>query len=224
MIWIIRSIVKWQHRSFKINETCFGLKCRFSTLTLFRFDSSRNKVYRLVFAKHSQSLPICFSVILAHASYRLRNMKNKMEYKIEAVGLKRSPMGYLLLAMGQQEEKLVKIQNYLEEKLKDWRDFTHQRLRLGFVCECLSLNPSKVCFPVLCFLERQLVIWRALSLPQGISRSTQNLSGHFYFMHFTPLLCNVFLCTSEDVGIQFNESQKRFSWSCEINVSFCDKD
>ncbi|KAI4827396.1 hypothetical protein KUCAC02_030792 [Chaenocephalus aceratus] len=63
------------------------------------------------------SLPL--ALILAHASYRLRNMKNKMEYKIEAVGLKRSPMGHLLLALGQQEEKLVKIQNYLEEKLKD---------------------------------------------------------------------------------------------------------
>lgn len=63
------------------------------------------------------SLPL--ALILAHASYRLCNMKNMMEYKKEALGLKRSPMGHLLLAMGQQEEKLVKIQNYLEEKLKD---------------------------------------------------------------------------------------------------------
>ncbi|KAK5873013.1 hypothetical protein PBY51_013661 [Eleginops maclovinus] len=59
------------------------------------------------------------ALILAHASYRLRNMKNKVENKIEAVGLKRSPMGIFLQALGEQEEKLIKIQNYLEEKLKD---------------------------------------------------------------------------------------------------------
>ncbi|KAK1901067.1 PRA1 family protein 3 [Dissostichus eleginoides] len=83
------------------------------------FMGSLKRVNPVVFGIGLTSLPICFSVILAHASYRLRNMKNKMENKIEAVGLKRSPMGLLLQALGQQEEKLMKIQNYLEEKLKD---------------------------------------------------------------------------------------------------------
>ncbi|XP_033939053.1 PRA1 family protein 3-like isoform X2 [Pseudochaenichthys georgianus] len=63
------------------------------------------------------SLPL--ALILAHASYRLCNMKNMMEYKKEAVGLKRSPMGHLLLAMGQHEEILMKIQNCLAEILND---------------------------------------------------------------------------------------------------------
>ena len=57
-------------------------------------------------------------MIFAHASFRLRNMKNKLENKIEGAGLKRSPMGLLLEALGQQEENLLKIQNLLEAKLK----------------------------------------------------------------------------------------------------------
>ncbi|XP_068171845.1 ADP-ribosylation factor-like 6 interacting protein 5a [Antennarius striatus] len=59
------------------------------------------------------------SLIFAHASFRLRNMKNKLESKIELAGLKRSPMGILLEALGQQEENIQKIQNFLEKKLKD---------------------------------------------------------------------------------------------------------
>lgn len=63
--------------------------------------------------------PNCLSVIFAHASFRLRNMKNKLENKIEGVGLKRSPMGILLEALGQQEENFQKIQSFLEGKLKE---------------------------------------------------------------------------------------------------------
>ncbi|KAM9758637.1 ADP-ribosylation factor-like 6 interacting protein 5a [Menidia menidia] len=63
------------------------------------------------------TLPL--AMILAHASFRLRNMKNKLENKIEGAGLKRSPMGILLEALGQQEENLQKIQSLLEAKLKD---------------------------------------------------------------------------------------------------------
>lgn len=59
------------------------------------------------------------AVIFAHASLRLRNMKNKLENKIECAGLKRSPMGLLLEALGQQEENLQKIQTLLEGKLKE---------------------------------------------------------------------------------------------------------
>uniref|UniRef100_A0A1A8L0T5 PRA1 family protein n=1 Tax=Nothobranchius pienaari TaxID=704102 RepID=A0A1A8L0T5_9TELE len=59
------------------------------------------------------------ALVFAHASFRLRNMKNKLENKIEGVGLKRSPMGILLQALGQQEENLQKIQNLLEAKLNE---------------------------------------------------------------------------------------------------------
>ncbi|XP_067408406.1 PRA1 family protein 2 [Emydura macquarii macquarii] len=48
------------------------------------------------------ALPI--SVILIHASFRLRNLKNKIENKIESIGLKRTPMGLLLEALGQEQE------------------------------------------------------------------------------------------------------------------------
>ncbi|KAM6981418.1 ADP-ribosylation factor-like 6 interacting protein 5a [Aplochiton taeniatus] len=58
-------------------------------------------------------------LISAHASLRLRNMKNKLENKIEGAGLKTSPMGLLLEALGQQEENFQKIQNFLEGKLKE---------------------------------------------------------------------------------------------------------
>ncbi|KAF7653547.1 hypothetical protein LDENG_00081600 [Lucifuga dentata] len=63
------------------------------------------------------TLPL--ALIFAHASFRLRNMKNKLENKIEGAGLKRSPMGILLEVLGQQEEKLQKIQSFLEGKLKE---------------------------------------------------------------------------------------------------------
>uniref|UniRef100_A0A4W5QG54 PRA1 family protein n=1 Tax=Hucho hucho TaxID=62062 RepID=A0A4W5QG54_9TELE len=58
-------------------------------------------------------------LIFAHASFRLRNMKNKLENKMEGVGLKKSPIGILLDALGQQEDGLQKIQEFLEGKLKE---------------------------------------------------------------------------------------------------------
>ncbi|XP_067088583.1 PRA1 family protein 2 [Osmerus mordax] len=42
--------------------------------------------------------------ILIHASVRLRNLKNKVENKLESIGLKRTPMGMLLEALGQEQE------------------------------------------------------------------------------------------------------------------------
>lgn len=42
--------------------------------------------------------------ILVHASLRLRNLKNKLENKLESIGLKRTPMGLLLEALGQEQE------------------------------------------------------------------------------------------------------------------------
>ncbi len=47
-------------------------------------------------------------------------MKNKLENKMESAGIKKSPMGILLEALGQQEENLNKIQDFLESKLKEW--------------------------------------------------------------------------------------------------------
>ncbi|KAF3689468.1 PRA1 family protein 3 ADP-ribosylation factor-like protein 6-interacting protein 5 [Channa argus] len=58
-------------------------------------------------------------LIFAHASLRLRNMKNKLENKIEGAGLKKSPMGLLLEALGQQEENFQKIQSFLEGQQKE---------------------------------------------------------------------------------------------------------
>ncbi|XP_033028878.1 PRA1 family protein 2 [Lacerta agilis] len=48
------------------------------------------------------ALPITLTLI--HASLRLRNLKNKIENKIESIGLKRTPMGLLLEALGQEQE------------------------------------------------------------------------------------------------------------------------
>ncbi|XP_076124443.1 ADP-ribosylation factor-like 6 interacting protein 5a [Alosa pseudoharengus] len=61
------------------------------------------------------SFPIL--LIFAHASLRLRNMKNKLENKIEGAGLKKSPMGIILEALGQQEESINKIQDFLENEM-----------------------------------------------------------------------------------------------------------
>ncbi|XP_056315107.1 ADP-ribosylation factor-like 6 interacting protein 5a [Danio aesculapii] len=58
-------------------------------------------------------------LIFAHASLRLRNIKNKLENRMESAGLKKSPMGIILEALGQQEENFNKIQDFLESKLKE---------------------------------------------------------------------------------------------------------
>ncbi|XP_042265002.1 PRA1 family protein 3-like [Thunnus albacares] len=58
-------------------------------------------------------------LILIHASLRLRNMKNRLENKIEGVGLKKTPMGIIMDLLDQQEEKMNKIQDFIESKLKD---------------------------------------------------------------------------------------------------------
>ncbi|KAM4563303.1 PRA1 family protein 3-like [Odontesthes bonariensis] len=58
-------------------------------------------------------------LILIHASLRLRNMKNRLENKFEGVGLKKTPMGIIMDLLDQQEEKMNKIQDFLESKLKE---------------------------------------------------------------------------------------------------------
>lgn len=62
---------------------------------------------------------VLLSGVFAHASFRLRNMKNKLENRIEGARLKRSPMGILLVALGQQEESFQRIQSFLEGKPKE---------------------------------------------------------------------------------------------------------
>ncbi|KAM6956907.1 PRA1 family protein 2 [Aplochiton taeniatus] len=50
----------------------------------------------------SIALPVL--LILVHASVRLRSLKNKVENKLESIGLRRTPMGLLLEALGQEQE------------------------------------------------------------------------------------------------------------------------
>lgn len=54
-------------------------------------------------------------VMFIHASLRLRNLKNKLENKMEVIGLKRTPMGIVLDALEQQEETLGKLTDYLSK-------------------------------------------------------------------------------------------------------------
>ncbi|XP_034760001.2 PRA1 family protein 3-like [Acipenser ruthenus] len=58
-------------------------------------------------------------LIFIHASLRLRNLKNKMENNMEGVGLKKSPMGVILEALGQQEESINKIADFIASKVKE---------------------------------------------------------------------------------------------------------
>lgn len=55
---------------------------------------------------------------MIHASLRLRNMKNKLENKIEGAGLKKTPMGIIMDLLDQQEDKMNKIQDIIESRLK----------------------------------------------------------------------------------------------------------
>ena len=47
-----------------------------------------------------------FTVSFIHASMRLRNVKNKLVNKMEVIGLKRTPMGLFLEALGMEQELL----------------------------------------------------------------------------------------------------------------------
>lgn len=56
--------------------------------------------------------------MLIHASLRLRNMKNRLENKMEVVGMKKTPMGVIMDLLDQQEERVNKMQDFIESKLK----------------------------------------------------------------------------------------------------------
>ncbi|XP_037357481.1 PRA1 family protein 3, partial [Talpa occidentalis] len=60
---------------------------------------------------------ITFPLLLMfiHASLRLRNLKNKLENKMEVIGLKRTPMGIVLDALEQQEENITKFTEYISK-------------------------------------------------------------------------------------------------------------
>jgi len=61
-------------------------------------------------------------LMFLHASLRLRNIKNKVEKrvenKMESIGLKKTPMGIILDLLEQQEETVSKLADYLA-KVKD---------------------------------------------------------------------------------------------------------
>lgn len=50
-----------------------------------------------------------------HASLRLRNLKNKLENKMEGIGLKKTPMGIILDALEQQEDSINKFADYISK-------------------------------------------------------------------------------------------------------------
>jgi len=45
--------------------------------------------------------------VLVHASLRLRNIKNKLTNKVEAIGLKKTPMGFFLDQLGMESDKFL---------------------------------------------------------------------------------------------------------------------
>ncbi|XP_071504739.1 PRA1 family protein 2-like [Diadema antillarum] len=49
-------------------------------------------------------IAVPMTLIVIHASLRMRNMKNKMSKKLESLGLKRTPMGIILFNIGLEEQ------------------------------------------------------------------------------------------------------------------------
>ncbi|XP_006880697.1 PREDICTED: PRA1 family protein 3-like [Elephantulus edwardii] len=60
---------------------------------------------------------ITFPLLLMfiHASLRLRNLKNKLENKMEGIGLKKTPMGIVLDALEQQEENVSRFTDFISK-------------------------------------------------------------------------------------------------------------
>uniref|UniRef100_H2Y849 PRA1 family protein n=2 Tax=Ciona savignyi TaxID=51511 RepID=H2Y849_CIOSA len=48
------------------------------------------------------SIALPMLLVLLHASFRMRNLKNKVQNKVEAVGLKKTPMGVIMRALDQE--------------------------------------------------------------------------------------------------------------------------
>jgi len=64
-------------------------------ITLYRFYSIITYYY---------TLTVGFTVIFIHASLRLRNLKNKVARHVEYIGIRRTPMGFLLESIGMEQE------------------------------------------------------------------------------------------------------------------------
>lgn len=65
-------------------------------------------------------------------------MKNRLENKIEGVGLKKTPMGVIMDLLDQQEERMNKIQDFIESKLKEWG--SSQRCAKGSQCPKVGIK------------------------------------------------------------------------------------
>jgi hypothetical protein len=57
-------------------------------------------------------------LMFIHASLRIQNLKNKLENKMEGIGLKKTPMGIVLDALEQQKENISKFTDCIS-KVKD---------------------------------------------------------------------------------------------------------
>ncbi|XP_065288439.1 PRA1 family protein 3 isoform X1 [Dermacentor albipictus] len=81
-------------------------------------------------------LPIM--LVFIHASMRLRNIKNKLTNKIETIGLKKTPMGLFLDALGQEPEAgshaaatVVQAGSELADKLEEKLAQIGQRMKIN---------------------------------------------------------------------------------------------
>ncbi|XP_076358576.1 PRA1 family protein 2-like isoform X2 [Tachypleus tridentatus] len=63
------------------------------------------------------SLAVIFIVMIIHASMRSRNLKNKLTNKIETVGLRKTPMGVFLEALGQEPDFTLKAEAEVTSRL-----------------------------------------------------------------------------------------------------------
>lgn len=116
-------------------------------------------------------------VILVHASLRLRNMKNRLENKIEGVGMKKSPMGIILDLLDQQEEKINKIQDFLESKLnKEWGERAKMAPSFNSTWFAFSFNTKIKCW----FLPRIMSVL-SHSLHLSFSLHFVILNEHFFY-------------------------------------------
>ncbi|XP_012637316.2 PRA1 family protein 3 [Microcebus murinus] len=55
-------------------------------------------------------------LMFIHASLRLRNLRNKLENKMQGLRLKRTPMGIVLDALQQQKENISKLTDYISKE------------------------------------------------------------------------------------------------------------
>ncbi|ESO02927.1 hypothetical protein HELRODRAFT_81043 [Helobdella robusta] len=96
-IFITISNMKQELKRFKKNYPIVGVLCIIALCYFFIYVLGSVAVFCFGIA-----FPLF--IILLHASFRLRSLKNKMSNKMEYVGLKRTPMGLLLEGIGLEEQ------------------------------------------------------------------------------------------------------------------------